>query len=123
MNPTRKSVIAAHNDKMAPKRDKWVKRNSYFYKDDRNFMQFLVTPGQRILEIGSGNGDLLRALQPSYGVGVDISKKMIELARVKHPSLTFIHGDVEKIETLHTLSGPFDVIVFSDAIGLSLIHI
>ncbi len=37
---------------------------------------FLINPGQRILEIGCGMGDLLASLQPVYGVGVDFSPEI-----------------------------------------------
>ena len=35
--------------------------------------RFLVRPGLRVLELGCGTGDLLAALDPEYGVGVDFS--------------------------------------------------
>jgi cyclopropane fatty-acyl-phospholipid synthase-like methyltransferase len=38
-------------------------------------MQFLVPSGQRVLELGCGEGQLLRSLQPSHGVGVDLSQE------------------------------------------------
>src|SRR5215210_7649830 len=45
----------------------------------------LVPAGQRVLEIGCGEGDLLAALQPSFGVGVDFSGGMIRRAAARHP--------------------------------------
>ena len=44
-------------------------------------MQFLIPPGKRVLELGCGRGDLLAALEPSYGVGVDFSARTIAKAR------------------------------------------
>ena len=44
-------------------------------------MQFLIPPGKRVLELGCGRGELLAALQPSYGVGVDFSAKTIARAK------------------------------------------
>jgi SAM-dependent methyltransferase len=41
----------------------------------------LIPPGARVLEVGCGRGDLLRALEPAAGVGVDLSEGMLELAR------------------------------------------
>src|ERR1022692_655618 len=55
---------------------------------------FWVPPGQRVLEAGCGLGDLLAAVKPARGVGVDFSLAMIELARERHPGLEFQVADV-----------------------------
>src|SRR5690242_5395982 len=47
--------------------------------------RFLVPPGSRVLEIGCGEGDLLAALQPSMGVGIDLSEEMVRQAAERHP--------------------------------------
>src|SRR5437899_1668493 len=57
---------------------------------------FLIPPGSRILELGCGQGDLLAALRPSYGLGVDFSPEMLARAREKHPSLRFLECDVHE---------------------------
>src|SRR5262249_27604563 len=49
----------------------------------------IVRPGAAVLEIGSGNGDLLAAVAPGRGVGVDVSGGMVGLARSRHPELRF----------------------------------
>ena len=38
-------------------------------------------------------------------------------AEKKYPDLTFLQGDVEDAAFLHSLDGPFDTIILSDAIG------
>ena len=43
-----------------------------------------MPPGASVLEIGCGGGDLLAALRPADGLGVDVSAGMIELAS-RHP--------------------------------------
>ena len=50
---------------------------------------FWVPPGLRVLEVGCGLGDLLAAVKPARGVGVDFSPAMIALARERHPELEF----------------------------------
>jgi len=50
-------------------------------------MQYLGGTGLRVLELGSGTGELLDALKPSYGVGIDISHGMVEHAQHKYPHL------------------------------------
>ena len=114
----RKQNIISHYDQLSATRDNWIQKNKYFYSDDRNYMRFLVGSGQRILEIGSGTGDLLASLQPSHGVGIDISAGMTQQAKNKYPDLTFLTGDIEDINFLGRIKGPFDIIILSDAIGL-----
>ncbi|HWB22132.1 MAG TPA: glycosyltransferase [Gaiellaceae bacterium] len=74
--------------------------------------QSIVHPGASVLEIGSGAGDLLAALDPSSGVGVDISSGMVSLARSRHPELEF---DVQSGEEID-LGRTFDYIVLSDLV-------
>ncbi|MDT7538075.1 MAG: hypothetical protein QOI82_1660 [Actinomycetota bacterium] len=102
---------------LAADRDKWIRRNSFYYDDDRLYMRFLVPEGARVLELGCGTGQLLTALRPSVGVGVDISPEMVSEARRQHPQHTFFAADMEDPSALAALGGPFDVIVLSDAIG------
>ena len=73
----RKQSILRHADQVADQREDWIDRNRYYYRDDRAYMQFLIQPGQRVLELGCGIGDLLSALNPTYGVGVDLSQRMV----------------------------------------------
>jgi SAM-dependent methyltransferase len=75
--------------------------------------QFLVSPGQRVLEIGCGEGDLLAAVKPSYGVGVDFSSFALKRAHDKYPDLYFIYCAAHEIE----LAEEFDVIILSDILN------
>lgn len=75
--------------------------------------QSLVAPGQHVLEIGCGHGDLLAALQPSMGVGVDFSEHMVRSARQRHPQLRFIRADADALE----LNEQFDVIILSELVN------
>ena len=68
---TRKSFIVDFFERLASERKNWVNQNSEFYANDITYMRFLVPPGQKILELGCGNGHLLSALSPKEGVGVD----------------------------------------------------
>lgn len=113
----RKKRIRELADRLAPERDSWIRRNSYYYEQDYRYMQFLVPEGLRILDLGCGTGRLLAKLKPSYGVGVDMSPRMIDVAKQEHANLEFKVGDVEDAGFIDSLSGPFDVIVLSDTIG------
>jgi len=81
-----------------------------YHKRIAKVYRFLVRPGLRVLELGCGAGDLLASLDPEYGVGVDFSSKMVEMAKSRHPDLTFIETDVRDLQ----LGENFDVIVISD---------
>jgi SAM-dependent methyltransferase len=89
------------------------KSSNYYHRRVTEIYQFLIPPGQRVLEMGCGDGDLLASLKPSEGVGVDFSPEMIARARSKHPELTFILSDAHDAE----LSGTFDYIVLSDLVN------
>jgi SAM-dependent methyltransferase len=98
--------------------DRRGKFNAAYREDDRKFMRFLIPPGKRVLELGCGHGNLLAALKPSYGVGIDFGAATIARAKSLHPELNFVLGDAEDPGTLATIEGPFDYIVMADTIGL-----
>jgi SAM-dependent methyltransferase len=75
--------------------------------------QFLVAPGQRVIEIGCARGDLLAALRPAFGVGVDFSGEMIMRAEKRHQELYFVHADAHNLG----VNAKFDVIILSDLVN------
>lgn len=78
-----------------------------------HYYRLLVPTGVRVLELGCGNGDLLAALEPSVGVGVDFSGAMIRQALDRHPDLRFIQADVHEL----WLGETFDVVILSDLLN------
>ena len=116
--PVARTDIAATYDQLAPQRETWIEKNAYFYEEDERYMRFLVPEGQRVLEIGCGIGQLLAALSPSYGLGIDISPEMVRLAGDRYPDLEFQVGDAEDPSTLANLNTTFDVVIVSDTIGV-----
>jgi ubiquinone/menaquinone biosynthesis C-methylase UbiE len=75
---------------------KWKAGKGYHHRL-KEFFQYLIPPGARVLELGYGQGDLLAALKPARGVGVDFSKEMVARAKVHHPECEFIHADVHEM--------------------------
>jgi SAM-dependent methyltransferase len=63
-----------------------------------------------VLEIGCGTGELLNAVKPKYGVGIDFSEKMIEIASESFDKYKFMVDDIEDLR----LNEKFDYIIMSD---------
>jgi len=78
-----------HQSVWAATRAKWIRRNKYYYECLKRLLRHLVEPGKRVLNIRCQTGFLLDALQPSYGVGLEISPEMVAVARAAHPRFTY----------------------------------
>jgi SAM-dependent methyltransferase len=76
--------------------------------------QYLVSPEQRILEIGCGVGSLLAHLNPSRAVGIDFSSEMITRAKQLHPGFEYYLADAHD---LSSIDGDFDIIIMSDILN------
>lgn len=100
-------------------REHYKKINRYYHSELERFFSFAVPPGTRVLEVGCSTGDLLNAVKPAYGVGIDISGKTVELARKKYPHLTFEQADIEELpaDFVAKHGGPFDYVILSDTLG------
>ena len=105
--------VRAHYDRLAFARDRWYRRNAAYHVYLERAIQAVVPQARSVLELGCSTGNLLAALRPARGVGIDLSRAMVDLARRKYPSLTF---EVQAAETLD-LKGSFDFIVASDLVG------
>jgi len=106
-------ALAAFFDTFAPVEQRWRRRNRTYHALVARIMRFFVLPGASVLEIGSGSGDLLAALRPTHGVGIDVSERMVQLARESHPELDFFVASGEEVD----LDGQtFDYIVLSDLV-------
>jgi ubiquinone/menaquinone biosynthesis C-methylase UbiE len=118
LSSQRKRELLDHFERNRDELDRWREFNVAYHEDDRKFMQFLIPPGKRVLELGCGRGDLLAALKPSYGVGIDFGAETIAKANARYPDLQFVLGDVEVPAALSAIPGPFDYIVIADTIGM-----
>ncbi len=102
-----------HWDSVARRMDTRKGFGDYYHGRIAEVFRFLVPPGQRVLEIGCAKGDLLAALDPGYGVGVDFSSEMIRRARKCHPGLQFIVADAHDLD----IKEQFDYILLSDLVN------
>lgn len=103
----------AHWDAVACKMEGWSGWGGCYHRRLTQVYQLLVAPGQRVIEIGCGRGDLLAALKPARGIGVDFSGEMIKRGRQRHPQLCFVQADAHAL----SLDEKFDVIILSDVLN------
>src|SRR2546423_8293090 len=89
------------------------KLSRYYHRRLEDVYRFVIPRGQRVLELGCGRGDLLAAVEPSRGVGVDFAPLMLAQARQRHPDLHFIDADALDV----SLDETFDFIIISDLIN------
>ena len=105
------SVRKQHWDSIA--NNSYSSHSVYYHRYLESIYQYNIAPGLRVLEIGCGKGELLASVAPGYGVGVDISKEMIQQAKEKFPQLHFYRSSGEDVQ----LEGTFDVVILSDLLN------
>jgi len=105
---------AAHSDAVARRGEGWPRAGAAYHRRLERIYGLLVAPGQRVLEIGCGRGDLLAAVKPEVGVGVDFSPEMVRRAAERHPGLRFLVLDAHEISQL---GQHFDVIILSEVVN------
>ncbi len=115
MNPRQQHIerLRNHYGQLAGKREISRKLGTEYQRLLHRYYRLFVPSGQRVLEVGCGLGDLLNALEPARGVGVDLSPATLEIAQKKYSHLHFIEGDAHALP----LSEVFDVIILSDLVN------
>jgi SAM-dependent methyltransferase len=88
----------------------------YYYDYLTSVFRARIPEGQRVLDLGCGSGDLLAALKPAQGVGIDVSAEAVAEARARHrgQNLHFFEGDVADRRLLAQVGGPFDVVLLTN---------
>jgi len=92
---------------------RWRIRNSYYYDWLERIYRFIVRPNSRVLHVGCECGDLLAAVRPGYGVGVDEDAAAIELARKRFADMKFHVADPHQLE----LDEKFDYVLICNSLG------
>lgn len=95
----RAEVQAAYFDPMADNWELYRERNAYYHSTQRALFRTYVPQGPSVLELGCATGDLLAAVRPRRGVGVDLSRRMVEKAARKYPALEFVEADATFFDT------------------------
>lgn len=109
-----KAELKRYFDEIASRRDAWKRRSRYYYQELEDLCRHFIPPGRSVLEIGCGTGDLLAAVRPRRGLGIDLSEEMVRIARRKYPDLEFRTGDAEAL----ALDERFDYVILSDLVGV-----
>jgi len=92
---------------------KWRRRNGYYYQWLEKIYRFVVRPGSRVLHVGCECGDLLAAVKPAYGVGIDSDENAIAIAKRRFPHLNFLAADPQEFE----LNEKFDYVLICNSLG------
>lgn len=74
----------------------------------------MIPEGQRVVEFGTGAGYFLDAVNPSHGVGYDISPTMVELASERFPEYEFRESSIVDAEPDEE---PYDYVLLVQVIG------
>jgi len=83
----------------------------YIKQEITGLVRAKILPGSRILDVGCGDGTMLRDLLPATGMGIDVDERAISVARSSYPQLGFICSSIEDLDA-ETLE-PFDYVVLS----------
>ena len=108
-----KAELIKYFDSQAEKRWQWRQRGRYYHRNLERYLRLMILSGASVLEIGCGTGEFLGSLPAGRKVGLDISPKMIDVARAKHPDIEFQVGDLENL----ALDQSFDYVLLVNVVG------
>jgi SAM-dependent methyltransferase len=103
----------AHWDSLASEESLYQGWGGYYHQRLRQIYQNIIPPGRQVLELGCAEGDLLSALKPAKGVGVDFSGRMLRQAGNRHPGMRFLQADAHELD----LTERFEAIILSDLVN------
>ena len=112
----RRERIRNHLARIAPRREIWINRNTYYYELLSRLLCFLVEPQKKILSVRCGTGNLLAVVRPCAGKGVDICPEIVAIAQQRNPSfeLAVAFPDKEEFRKVFEPDEKFDYILFND---------
>ena len=113
----RRERTRQHLTRLAHKRECWIEHNRYYYNLVGRLLRFLVEPGKRVLSVRCSTGELLAAVQPKIGKGIEICSEIVDLAKRRHPQFTFHVAFPDTDEFWHCFNDSgekFDYIAFND---------
>jgi 2-polyprenyl-3-methyl-5-hydroxy-6-metoxy-1,4-benzoquinol methylase len=105
-----------HLAKIAARRESWINRNRYYYGLVNRLLRFWVEPQKKVLSVRCGPGNLLAAVRPALGKGIDICPEIVEIAQRRSPSFEFsvAFPDKQEFNDAFGKDEKFDYILFND---------
>lgn len=112
------SETATHFDQIAENFHDYKKQNHYYHSYLKKWCLSQLPPERTVLDVGCGRGDVLHACNPSKGVGIDLSEKMIEHAQQEYSDFQFESVSIEDFKSdekfenillINTLEYTYDV--------------
>lgn len=107
-------VVREHFDQIAKDYDYYKQKNKFYYDNLKKLLRNFIPANKVVLEIGCGTGELLSSVNPKEGYGIDISKKMIKIAKRKYGDKKNLYFSTSDITTFKRISP--DYIFMSDVI-------
>jgi ubiquinone/menaquinone biosynthesis C-methylase UbiE len=108
--------VRAHFDALADRYLDLKKLNAFYNDYLIRWTKALVPPRRRVLDIGCGRGDVLAAVRPTVGLGLDLSPTMVRRAAADHghgtSGLQFIEQAVEEFQG----DGTFDAALLTNTL-------
>lgn len=106
--------IERHFNEIAREYDYWKRKNWLYYETLQGIARKYASQHGRLLDVGCGTGDMIRAVAPETALGLDISEAMVEIARKR--TVDEMHRfQVADIATYRT-DERFDAVLFFDVI-------
>lgn len=106
----RENEVREHYERIYERRADYIAKNAYYYDQVFQLLRFIIPAGKRVLQVGCLTPDFLHAVTPSFGVGIDLSARQIELASRRFPHLRFqVHKNYEVGNV-----GTFDYVIITD---------
>ncbi len=112
----RRARTRDHLAQIAARRQSWINRNRYYYELLNRLLRFLVEPQKKVLSVRCDTGNLLAAVRPRNGKGIDICAEIVEIAQQRNPSFEFAVAfpDKEEFQQAFKRDEKFDYILFND---------
>jgi len=107
---SKRAEIVANAEAFADKRDYHIGKNAYFYQLAGREITSLLGDAGKLLFIRCQTGKLIEYVKAASVTGVDVSAKMIDLARQSHLQASFHVMDPEK----ELPEGPYDTVLIQD---------
>jgi len=92
---------------------RWRSRNRYYWNKKIQYLQFVIPKGESVLLFGCEDGQLLDALAPAHGVGVDRCSRMLALAAAQRGD----HVYYQERDFFTKCQERFDYLVLNDVAG------